>query len=128
MKEKLLRVPHRHVVMTLPHILLDLVKRNKKEILNILMRTSADTLKDWMMHKFGLKTGVIAVLHTYGETKQLHVHTHMIMSWGGIDSEGKIAVPEHDYVHIPSIRRVFRYKFENALIGLFGREHFIPIP
>lgn len=57
MKEKLLRVPHRHVVMTLPHILLDLVKRNKKEILNILMRTSADTLKDWMMHKFGLKPG-----------------------------------------------------------------------
>ena len=75
------------------YILLDLVKRNKKEILNILMRTSADTLKDWMMHKFGLKTGVIAVLHTYGETKQLHVHTHMIMSWGGIDSEGKIGVP-----------------------------------
>ena len=111
MKEKLLRVPHRHVVMTLPHILLDLVKRNKKEILNILMRTSADTLKDWMMHKFGLKTGVIAVLHTYGETKQLHVHTHMIMSWGGIDNDGKIVIPEHDYVHIPSIRRVFRYKF-----------------
>ena len=63
----------------LPHILLDLVKRNRKEMLNILMRTSAETLKDWMMHKFGLKTGVIAVLHTYGETKQLHVHTHMII-------------------------------------------------
>lgn len=64
MKEKILRVPHRHVVMTLSHILLDFVRR-----------TSADTLKDWMMHKFGLKTRVIAVLHTYGETKQLHVHT-----------------------------------------------------
>ena len=101
MKDKMLRVPHRHVVMTLPHILLDLVKRNKKELLNILMRTSADTLKDWMMHKFGLKTRVIAVLHTYGETKQLHVHTHMIMSWGGIDNGNKIVVPEHDYVHIP---------------------------
>ncbi len=119
MKEKMLRVPPRHVVMTLPHILLDLVKRNKKEILNILMRTSADTLKDWMMHKFGLKTGVIAVLHTYGETKQLHVHTHMIMSWGGIDNDGKIVIPEHDYVHIPSICKVFRYKFEHALIELF---------
>ena len=119
MKEKMLRVPHRHVVMTLPHILLDLVKRNRKEMLNILMRTSAETLKDWMMHKFGLKTGVIAVLHTYGETKQLHVHTHMIMSWGGIDNDGKIVIPEHDYVHIPSICKVFRYKFEHALIGLF---------
>ena len=41
------------------------------------------------------------------------------MSWGGIDNGGKIAVPEHDYVHIPSIRKVFRYKFENALIELF---------
>ncbi len=101
MKEKILRVPHRHVVMTLSHILLDFVRRNKKEMLNILMRTSADTLKDWMMHKFGLKTRVIAVLHTYGETKQLHVHTHMIMSWGGIDNGNKIVVPEHDYVHIP---------------------------
>ena len=100
MKEKILRVPHRHVVMTLSHILLDFVRRNKKEMLNILMRTSADTLKDWMMHKFGLKTRVIAVLHTYGETKQLHVHTHMIMSWGGIDNGNKIVVPEHDYVHI----------------------------
>ena len=90
MKEKILRVPHRHVVMTLSHILLDFVRR-----------TSADTLKDWMMHKFGLKTRVIAVLHTYGETKQLHVHTHMIMSWGGIDNGNKIVVPEHDYVHIP---------------------------
>ena len=119
MKEKMLRVPHRHVVMTLPHILLDLVKRNRKEMLNILMRTSAETLKDWMMHKFGLKTGVIAVLHTYGETKQLHVHTHMIMSWGGIDNDGKIVIPEHDYVHIPSICKVFRYKFEHALIELF---------
>lgn len=69
MKEKMLRVLHRHVVMTLPHILLDLVKCNKKEMLNILMRTSADTLKDWAIHKFGLKTRVIAVLHTYGETK-----------------------------------------------------------
>ena len=41
------------------------------------------------------------------------------MSWGCIDSEGKITVPEHDYVHILSIRKVFRCKFENALIELF---------
>lgn len=119
MKDRLLKVPHRHVVMTLPHVLHDLVRRNKRDMLDILMRAAADTLKDWMMRKFGLKTGVIAVLHTYGEQKQLHVHTHMIMSWGGIDSDGKLIVPEHEYVHIPSIRKVFRHKFENALISLF---------
>ena len=30
MKEKMLRVPHRHVVMTLPHILLDLVEAQQE--------------------------------------------------------------------------------------------------
>ena len=74
-ERKMLRVPHRHVVMTLPHILLDLVKRNRKEMLNILMRTSAETLKDWMMHKFGLKTGVIADCIPTGKRKQ-HPCTH----------------------------------------------------
>ena len=44
MKDKLLRVPHRHVVMTLPHVLLDLVKRNKKEILNILKDKNIEVL------------------------------------------------------------------------------------
>ena len=39
-----MRVPHRPVVMTLPHILLDLVKRNKKEILNILKDKNIEVL------------------------------------------------------------------------------------
>ena len=119
MKDKLLRVPHRHVVMTLPHVLLDLVKRNKKEILNIMMRTSAEALKIWMMKAFGLKMGVIAVLHTYGETKQYHVHTHMILSWGGIDGNGRIVVPERSKVNDAFIRSIFKHTFDKALIELF---------
>lgn len=49
----------------------------------------------------GWKPGWLPYCIPYGETKQLHVHTHMIMSWGGIDNGNKIVVPEHDYVHIP---------------------------
>lgn len=119
MKDKLLRVPHRHVVMTLPHVLLDLVKRNKKEMLNIMMRTSAEALKIWMMKAFGLKVGVIAVLHTYGETKQYHVHTHMILSWGGIDRNGRIVVPERSKVNDAFIRSIFKHTFDKAMIELF---------
>ena len=119
MKDKLLRVPHRHVVMTLPHVLLDLVKRNKKEMLNIMMRTSAEALKIWMMKAFGLKVGVIAALHTYGETKQYHVHTHMILSWGGIDRNGRIVVPERSKVNDTFIRSIFKHTFDKALIELF---------
>jgi len=42
-------LPHRHVVMTIPHALAPMVKSNGKELLNILLRTAADTFKDWVL-------------------------------------------------------------------------------
>ena len=39
-KKQMLNIPHRHVVMTLPHLLNPLIKRNGKELLNVLMKTS----------------------------------------------------------------------------------------
>jgi hypothetical protein len=50
-KSQMLNLPHRHVVFTLPHSLNHLIKINGKHLLNILMRTSADTFKDWISHK-----------------------------------------------------------------------------
>ena len=47
-KKRMLNIPHRHVVMTLPHILNPLIKRNGKELLNVLMKTSAETMKAWI--------------------------------------------------------------------------------
>jgi Zn ribbon nucleic-acid-binding protein len=84
-KNNMMDLPHRHTVMTLPHQLNDLIKNNKNELLSALLRSAADTLKDWIEHKYNLKPGIISVLHTYGETKDYHVHAHMIVSWGGID-------------------------------------------
>lgn len=62
-KKQMLNIPHRHVVMTLPHLLNPLIKRNGKELLNVLMKTSAETMKDWIENKYSLKAGVISVLH-----------------------------------------------------------------
>ena len=58
-KKRMLNIPHRHVVMTLPHILNPLIKRNGKELLNVLMKTSAETMKDWIESKYSLKAGII---------------------------------------------------------------------
>ena len=59
-------------------------------LLNMQMQVSAETLKDWMEHKYGLRIGIISVLHTAGEQKTFHSHVHMIVSWGGIDKIGSI--------------------------------------
>jgi len=120
-KEQMLDLPHRHVVFTLPHDLNHLIKRNGKHLLNILMRTSADTFKDWIMHKYGLKIGIITVLHTYGERKDSHFHVHMIVSWGGIEvSTGRLKALQGDYVNFRFLQDKFRCKFEDDLVGLYG--------
>jgi len=72
-KKQMMGLPHRHVVMTLPHQLNEMIKGNKGELLSVLMRIGADTLKDWMGHKYNIKPGIISVLHTFGEIKQYHV-------------------------------------------------------
>lgn len=119
-KGQMLNLPHRHVVFTLPHALNPMIKRNGKHLLNILMRTSADTFKDWISHKYGLKIGIINVLHTYGEQKNSHYHVHMIISWGGIsNSTGALTAIKGDYVNYDFLKDKFRCKFEDSLVAMY---------
>lgn len=119
-KTSMLDLPHRHAVFTIPHQLNPLIKKNGKELLNVLMRSSAATLKDWMSHKHGLKCGIISVLHTFGEKKDNHFHTHMIVSWGGQDPVTKnYRAIKGEYVNYPFLKKKFRCIFEDALVELF---------
>jgi len=117
---KMMNIKHRHAIFTLPHDLHPLVKANKKVIYNALMRTAADTFKDWQKHKFGLSCGIISVLHTFGEKKEMHNHAHMIVSWGGIDvNTGELREIRQEFVKFDFLKDKFRCKFEDELIRLF---------
>ena len=114
---------HRHVVFTLPHKLIGLIKQNDGLLLSILMQVSADVFKDWMLEKYGLKPGIISVLHTYGEKKNSHFHTHMIVSWGGIDVKTKrLEEIKGEYVKYAFLQQKFRAKFEDRLVELYDTE------
>jgi hypothetical protein len=121
-KKNMLNMPHRHVVFTIPHQLIPLIKRNEYALLNMQLQVSADTLKDWIEHKYGLRIGVISVLHTFGEQKNFHSHVHMIVSWGGVDETGLIKEIKGDYVNYEFIQKKFRYNYENRLIELFDTD------
>lgn len=118
-KDQMLDIPHRHVVFTVPHSLNGLIKENKGTLLSYLFQVSADTLKDWMCHKYKLTPGIISVLHTFGEKKDYHTHIHMIVSWGGITSTDLIKEIKGEYVNYDFIQTKFRCKFEDKLIELF---------
>lgn len=121
-KQQMLALPHRHVVITLPHQLNNLIKDNGRHLLDILLRTAADTFKDWMRHKYKLRPGIISVLHTFGETKEYHVHVHMIVSWGGIHSRTKALQPiKGNYVNYDFLKSKFRCKYQDQLRAMFER-------
>ncbi len=123
-KSKMLDIPHRHVVFTLPHSLNGLIKRNKKKMLNILARIAADIFKSWFKSKYNIKIGIIAVIHTFGEKKNAHYHIHKIVSWGGIDYKTgdliEFAGKEKEYINYNHLKKEFRRKFVNELDKLFN--------
>ena len=122
-KLRMLNIPHRHIVCTLPHSLTGLIKRNQYALLSILMRTSADTFKDWMFNKYGIHIGIISVLHTYGEEKNFHAHVHMIVSWGGIRPKyNNLKKIKNEFVNYHFLQKKFRCKFEDELIAMYDNK------
>jgi hypothetical protein len=119
-KGNMLNIPHRHVVFTIPHQLNFLIIRNKFILLNTLMQTSAEALKDWVNYKFDLQPGIISVLHTAGEQKENHFHTHMILSWGGVDKNRTVQQIKGKYVNYDYLKSKFRGIFEKRLIDFFN--------
>jgi DNA-directed RNA polymerase subunit RPC12/RpoP len=112
MQKSLLAVPHRHVVMTLPHSLNPLVMCNQKELTNALLEISANLMTNHLLKSLGLKAGVIAVLHTFGEKKNLHLHVHMIVSWGGESvNDGTLKSLENPYINYNQLKEFFKNKY-----------------
>lgn len=117
LKGKMLDLPHRHVVFTLPHALNGLVRYNDKTLLNLLFVSASATLKEWIFAKYGVNPGIISVLHSFGEKRTLHYHVHMIVSWGGIKkSNGALEKIKGEYVNYEFLQKKFRHKFETLLL------------
>jgi hypothetical protein len=119
-KKNMLKISHRHVVFTIPHKLNPLIRKNKFLLLNMQMKVSAETLKEYMGLKYNVKPGIISVLHTAGELKTLHAHSHMILSWGGIDKNNSLKQIKGKFVNYKSLKSMFRYKYENKLVQLYN--------
>lgn len=90
-EQDLLNVSYFHVVFTLPDHLNELVLQHPKVIYQLLFSTAWQVVNDFgQNHKFlGALTGMIAVLHTWGQNLSLHPHLHCIVPAGGVSKAGK---------------------------------------
>lgn len=84
-EDELLPVPYFHVVFTLPDNLNRLCLYKAGTVYDLLFKTAWSVLKSFSQDAKWLdaKTGMIAILHTWGQTMTLHPHLHCIVPGGG---------------------------------------------
>ena len=126
--DELLNIPYYHVVFTIPHQLNTLCLYNPKLVYATLFKTAWATLKGFARNpkNLGARTGMIALLHTWGQNLQLHPHLHCIVPAGGVLEKGnwKMSKNKGDFLFcVKEMSIVFRAKFvknlrkENAAIS-----------
>jgi hypothetical protein len=126
-ERELLDVPYVHVVFTLPHALLPLVYRNSAHLYTWLFQTSAATLREVAANPrhLGAEIGVLAILHTWGQTLVRHPHVHCVVPAGGLSADHQRWVrPKYAGFFLPVkvLSRVFRGKFVAALRRAYSRD------
>ena len=86
----LLHVPYLHVVFTLPAELNALALYQPKAVYDTLFEAAWQTLLVFGKDEkhLGARPGMIAVLHTWGQTLSLHPHLHCIVPGGGLSKAG----------------------------------------
>jgi hypothetical protein len=109
---ELLPVRYFHLVFTLPKQIADIAHQNKREIYNLLMRASADTVIKIAADPkhLGARAGMISVLHTWGSAMTHHPHVHMIVPGGGLSADGSkwIACRKNFFLSVRVLSRLYR--------------------
>jgi hypothetical protein len=90
-KQDLLPVKYYHVVFTVPHLLLELFRYNRKVMYNLLFEKSWATICSFARDPrlLGAAPGAIAILHTWDQQLKYHPHIHLIVPSGGINKNGE---------------------------------------
>lgn len=117
---ELLPVPYFHVVFTLPDTLNPLCLHQAKIIYDILFQTAWSVLNSFGRDPkwIGGQPGMIAILHTWGQTLSLHPHVHCVVPGGGLTAQGKWknAKSQGKFLFpVKAMSKVFRARFIDAL-------------
>jgi len=129
---ELLPVPYFHVVFTLPAAVAEIAFHNKATVYAILFRTAAETLRTIAADPkhLGAETGLVAVLHTWGQNLHHHPHIHCVVPAGGPsrDHTRWVTCRPGFFLPVRVLSRLFRRLFLDELrtaftageLGFFG--------
>lgn len=130
-KEELINTVYYHVVFTIPNRLNDLALLNQKVIYTMLFKATSETLLELALDRkhLGGRIGVMAILHTWGQTLSIHPHIHCVVTGGGLSIDGKRWVfPKKSrkkkkfFIHVNIISDLFKKKFLFYLKDAYKKE------
>ena len=117
-------VPYFHMVFTVPDLLNSLFIKYPEAMYNLLLGSVWETVREFAKDPkyLGVSSGMISVLHTWGQNLSLHPHVHCIIPAGGLTPQNqwreakKLAT---NYLFpVKAVSKVFRGIFTKGLIRL----------
>jgi hypothetical protein len=118
----LLPVEYHHVVFTLPQALAELARRRPRLVYNLLFQAAGASVLGLAADPkyLGAQVGLVAVLHTWGQTLTLHPHLHVLATGGGLSCDRRGEVDEAPrwrscrpgfFLPVRVLSRLFRGKY-----------------
>lgn len=120
----LLPVPYFHVVFTMPAPIADIAFHNKAVVYAILFKAASTALRTIAAdpRHLGADIGLIAVLHTWGQTLHHHPHVHCVVPGGGLSLDGARWIPPRRsrfFLPVKVLSRLYRRLFLEELAAAF---------
>jgi len=119
----LLPTQYFHVVFTVPAPVGEIAFQNKAAVYAILIKAAAETLRTIAADPkhLGAELGVVALLHTWGQTLGHHPHVHCVVPGGGPSLDGTrwVACRPGFFLPVRVLSRLYRRLFLEGLQAAF---------
>lgn len=121
-----LPVKHFHIVFTAPHQLNVVCLHNQRLYYDLLFAAVWQTLRSFGYSHYGVETGAVAVLHTWGQNLSLHPHIHCIVPAAGYTLDGQWINIGHSGQYLYPVHQLsdaFKGKFLDSLQRALRKEN-----
>ncbi len=109
-------VPYAHLVFTVPGALAEHCRAQPEALYRALFEAASQSVRRLAKERYGIKPGMIAVLHTWGQNLHFHPHIHLIVTAGGMTSQSTWKpTPEGYFLPVRALSSIFRAKCFAAL-------------
>ena len=128
---RLLGCRHHQIVFTLPHDLHPLWRYNRTAFSNLLFRCAWESLQSFARDPrwLGAEPGALAVIQSWGEMLNTHVHLHVMLTAGGLTPAGQWQEAPRSFIFPARALSVkFRGLFRARLLAELARAWWVLPP